>query len=158
MSNKCAICQNEQITEESPILAIGAYGAKKCLCDECARLVDTATEGTDYDAIAEAMARLSEKMAQGDVDDPLTVRTMAELMSAAGERARAIKDGTYDPEADAEEELLEVPEELLESEEDRLLDEREAESNKRFDRIMNWVTLGVVAAAVIFFIWWFFLK
>ncbi len=158
MSNRCAICLCGIDREDAPILAIGALGARKCLCDACAALVDTATESTDYDAIASAMDEISRKMGECDIDDPLTVRTMGELMGAAAERARAIKDGTYEPEDTAPEELEEIPEELLETEEDRALDEREAAANKKFDRIMNWVTLGVILATVAFGIWWFFLR
>ena len=57
-------------------------------------------------------------------------------------------------EADLEaEELVEIPEELQETEEDRALDEKDAEIEKKWDKVMNlvwYITLGVFAAAFIF--------
>ena len=46
-----------------------------------------------------------------------------------------------------------IPEELKETEEDRLLDEKEAEALKKFDKVLNWLWAGVgVFAAVVIII------
>ena len=76
------------------------------------------------------------------------------MMRRAGERAAAIEKGTYDFSEDAsedEEEMIEIPEELRETEEDRALDEKDAEAEKKFDKIMNWAWAGILAAFVIYF-------
>jgi hypothetical protein len=70
-----------------------------------------------------------------------------------------IKEGTYDFSADEKMKELEeeasfdeIPEELQETEEDRELDKRDAEKQKKFDEIMNWVSLIAIGGTVIYVI------
>ena len=158
MSGKCAVCAGALDREDAPIIAIGATGVKRCLCSSCAELIDTATESTDYGAIAEAMDRISEKMGKADIYDPLTIDAMDRLMNDAAKRAKAIKEGTYEPKTEEADGFEEIPEELRETEEDRELDEKEEEQNKKLDKIMNWVTAGIIVAVAAFMIWWFWLR
>jgi hypothetical protein len=90
-------------------------------------------------------------------EDNAVIATMQEMMNRAGARSVAISKGLYDFAKDfpeqTEEELVEIPEELQETEEDRALDEKEAETAKKWDKVMNWVwyiTLGLFSAAFIF--------
>ena len=86
------------------------------------------------------------------------LETVTEIFSAAGERARKIKEGTYDFSEDEKEEdgLLDVPEELCETEEDKALDVKEQKNAKLIDKIFNWiylaVFLGVAVFAVVYFL------
>ena len=57
---------------------------------------------------------------------------------------------------EVEEEDYEIPEDMKETEEDRLLDEKERESNQRFDKIMNWIWAALLVGVVAFLVWWVF--
>ena len=64
--------------------------------------------------------------------------------------------GTYDfalDEVESDEGFDEIPEELQETEEDRLLDEKEAEANAKLDKFLNWAWVGVAIAVVGFIIY-----
>ena len=150
---QCVICDKAIEREDAPILGMSGYGNPKLLCDECAEDIETVTSERDCDKIAEAMARLSEKMSDFDPDS-MTYAIVSDIMARAAERAKAIKDGTYDFALDeVDEGFDEIPDELQETEEDRLLDEKEAESNAKMDRIINWMWIGVGALACAFIIW-----
>lgn len=157
MSTKnCCTCLARIQNEDAPVLTMGAYGTPKLLCDDCAELVETANYGKDYDSIVEAMDRLTEKMSASNVDDRVTVATVTEMLAASAERAQKIKDGTYDFALDEEREnegIDDIPEELQETEEDRLLDEKDAEANAKFDKILNWMWIGFGIAAAGLIIW-----
>lgn len=152
---QCAICDRHVEAETAPILTMGAYGVPKYLCEECAADLDVATLGTDYDEIAAAIERVGNKMSNFDPDGQ-TYKTVSALMERAAARAKAIKEGTYDFALDAEESaegFEELPDELLETEEDRELDRQDEEKQKEFDKFFNWVSLGVLVAAVLLVIW-----
>ena len=152
---QCVICDKVFESEDAPILAMGAYGTPKYLCEECAADIETVTCERDCDKIAEAMARLGDKMASFDPDS-MTYRTVEGIMAHAAERARAIKAGTYDfalDEVEEESSFDEIPEELLETEEDRALDARDEERQRKFDSVFNWVSFGLITAAVIFVVY-----
>ena len=157
MSTKnCCTCLARINNEDAPVLTMGAYGTPKLLCDDCAELVETANYGKDYDSIVEAMDRLTEKMSLSNVDDRVTVATVTEMLAASAERAQKIKEGTYDFALDEEREnegIDDIPEELQETEEDRLLDEKDAEANAKFDKILNWMWIGFGIAAAGLIIW-----
>ncbi len=141
--------------ETATVLTMGAYGTPKCLCDECASLVETVTSGTDFGEISEAMETLTLKMSRANIDDRVTLSTVTDLLREGAERARAIKEGTYDfslDESEEKENFDDIPEELQETEEDRLLDEKEAEENKKFDKILNYMWIGFGAALLIYII------
>ena len=149
----CSTCLTRITTEDAPVLIMGAYGTPKLLCDECAALIDTITLGTEYDEITAAMQTLTEKMSSANIDDRFTVDTVTKILSDSAVRAQKIKEGTYDFALDEQEDegFDEIPEELMETEEDRLLDEKEAEENAKFDKLMNksWIIVGAVAAGYI---------
>ena len=75
-------------------------------------------------------------------------------MVDASERAKAIKDGSYDFALDEqadEDEMDEIPEDMLESEEDVEKDKQDEEKLKKFDKVYNiiLIVLGVVTLLVI---------
>ena len=154
MGKVCCTCLTRLENEDAPVLTMGAYGTPKLLCDDCAALIETVTLGTDYDEITEAMNALTDVITRSNADDRKVVDTVTEILERSAKRAQQIKEGTYDFALDeVEEGFDEIPEELQETEEDRLLDEKEAASNAKFDKIMNWLWLGVGVLAGAFAIW-----
>ena len=155
MGKNCCTCLKKIENENAPVLAMGAYGTPRLLCDDCAALIDTVTLGRDYDEITAAMQNLTDVITKSNVDDRLAVSTVTEILEESAKRAQQIKEGTYDFSLDEVEEegFDEIPEELQETEEDRLLDQKEAESNAKFDKFMNWLWIGVGALAGAFIIW-----
>ena len=152
----CSTCLTRITSEDAPVLVMGAYGTPKLLCDDCAALIETITLGRDYDEITAAMQALTEKMSSANIDDRFTVNTVTKILADSAVRAQKIKEGTYDftlDEQEDEESFEEIPEELQETEEDRLLDEKEAEENAKFDKFMNklWIVIGIAAAG--YLIW-----
>ena len=96
------------------------------------------------------MSRLTKKIEVADLSEK-TFATITSILDKAVSRAKAIEEGSYDfslDEAEGEEELEEIPEELLETEEDRQLDERDAEKEERNNRIFDYITFGVFLAAL----------
>ena len=154
MGKVCCTCLTRLENEDAPVLTMGAYGTPKLLCDNCAALIETVTLGTDYDEITEAMNTLTEVITKSNADDRKVVDAVTEILERSAKRAQQIKEGTYDFALDeVDEGFDEIPEELQETEEDRLLDEKEAASNAKFDKIMNWLWLGVGVLAGAFAIW-----
>lgn len=151
-NKRCVLC-DRIITEESPaILTVGAYGNPKCVCTECQELLDTATLGREYEKIADAMDALGKRMAES-TPDKQSFDVVNEILEGAAERAKKIKAGEYDFSLDeAEDEACELPEELLETEEDRKKDERDEARAKKFDKVFNYITIGVFGAAAILII------
>lgn len=152
----CSTCLRLIESEDAPVLVMGAYGTPKLLCDDCAKLIDTITLGTDPEEIEKSMQTLTDRMSASNVDDRFTIATVTEILNDSAERAQQIKAGTYDfalDEAVDEDAMDDIPEELRETEEDRLLDEKDAEANAKFDKILNrlWIGVGVLAAC--FVIW-----
>lgn len=135
---------------------MGAYGNPKVLCDSCAELVEKMTLGKDYDEITEAMRTITDTMSSANIDDRVTMATMTEMLESSAKRAQQIKDGVYDfalDDVESDDGFDEIPEELRETEEDRLLDEKEAEANAKFDKFMNYLWIGVGIGAVGYLIW-----
>ena len=153
MSKICCTCLIRFENDDAPVLTMGAYGTPKYLCPECADLVEKVTRSREYDEIAEAMNAITDRMSKANVDDRVTVETMTELLKDSAERAQKIKLGEYDfsldeeTEEDSEESFEDIPEELLETEEDRLLDEEEAEKLKKFDKVLNWLLFRLLPRA-----------
>ena len=113
----------------------------------------TVTASHDPEQIEGAMKQIAAKISSAQVDDKLVMDMVGEIFSEAGKRAALIREGNYDFSLDSKDEgLLDIPEELLESEEDKLLDEKDAETNKKIDKILNWITAGFIVAAVGFVI------
>lgn len=156
MKRNCSICLKRVEGDDAPVLAMGAYGNPKVLCDECAELIDKMTLSRDYDEITAAINGVAERMSAANIDDRVTVATMTEMFESSAKRAQAIKEGTYDfalDEVESDEGFDEIPEELQETEEDRLLDEKEAEANAKLDKFLNWAWVGVAIAVVGFIIY-----
>lgn len=145
MSN-CCMC-NKPIEREDPaVLAMGAAGIPRLLCDDCEELLDKATKSRDYDEISDSIGEIAKLVADKD-PDVITYSALTQLMENASERAKAIKDGDYDFSLDEEDSsddgLDEIPEELRESEEDKEKDRIEEEKQKKFDKIYNYVLIVV---------------
>ena len=77
--------------------------------------------------------------------------------------ASSNKENTYDFDTDDKikeikerDSLDEIPEDLQEAEEDRALDEKEAEQQKKFDNAMNWISLAAISVTLIILIISFF--
>lgn len=152
---KCCMCDVNVDRESAPVLSMGAVGNPRFLCDRCAGLLDTATLGEDFDTIKDAIEEIGTVMADNDPDE-VTFSIVSELMLGASERAKAIRDGSYDFSLDTETkegELEDIPEELLESEEDIEKDKADEEKLKKFDKFYNYVLIGAGIAAAIFVIW-----
>ena len=156
----CSICLKSIEAEDAPILTMGGFGNPRCLCEECAADVESATRGTDPSLISASVKRIVDNMSKNQIEDPLTVKTLTRLLGSAAARREKIKDGTYDFALDDADDgtLEEIPEEMLETEEDKLLDEEDEERAKRIDSVLNWVWLVAIVGMVGFMIWWFFFK
>lgn len=155
--SKCVICNKEFSSEEPKILAMGAYGNPKYMCDDCGSDFEVATLGRDFDEIAAAMDRIGARMANAN-PDKFTFNTVNKVMLSAGERAKLIKDGDYDfslDEAEVEEEegFEDIPEELRETEEDKELDKEDEEKAKKFDKVFNVILTCTIIAAAAVLIW-----
>lgn len=149
MEQKCSICKSGVEEETASILAIGAAGTPRFLCEDCERDFDELVNGTESESIRAAMDRVGKNMLDSDVDDKVTFRTVQEIMESARERVRLIESGEYDFAINEENEADgEIPEEYLETEEDRELDRAEAEKNKKLDKITNWICLALGAVAI----------
>lgn len=155
MEKLCSLCKRSVDSENAPILAMGGFGNPRYICDECAKNIEVMTTAHDVDTIKENLAMVSEKMSRANVDDTVTLDAMDALLADVKDRAEKINRGEYDFSNDVQELQAsgivgepEIPEELLETEEDRALDEKEQQQKAKFDKIFNWVALGIIAAAV----------
>ena len=156
MSKNCCTCLKNVNEENAPVLAMGGYGTPKLLCDDCATLIDTITLGREYDEIISAMQALTGVMSASNVDDRVTLETVTGILENGAKRAQKIKEGTYDfalDEIETDEGFDEIPDDLQETEEDRLLDEKDAAANERFDKIMKWawIAVGIFAGALLIY-------
>ena len=157
----CSICQAPIVEEDAPVLSMGGFGNPRCLCEDCAADIECATRSKDPTAISEAAKRIVTNMQEKQIEDPITVKTVTKILAEASERRKQIKEGTYDfalDEANDDEILEEIPEDMLESEEDRLLDAKDEEREKKIDSVLNWVWIAMIVAMVGFMVWWFFFR
>lgn len=152
----CSICTKEITSEEPKILVMGAYGMPKYICDECARDIDEVTLGKDYEKIAETMEKIGNKLSFSN-PDKATFVTVNSIMESAAERAKLIKEGTYDFSLDEEtvddDSFDEIPEELKETEEDRALDRADEEKMRKFDIFYNILVACLSVALGAFIVW-----
>ena len=100
------------------------------------------------------MDALSAAMSSYNTDDLAVIETMESIMTPAAERAKAIREGTYDFATDETEEATddEIPEELIETEEEKAEEEREAAEEKereKKDRVIDTVAGILFGAAVL---------
>ena len=154
----CSICKSEIEAENPSILTMGGYGNPRYVCEDCDKEIERMLLSKDTAEVASAMKILGDHLDRIGCEDTAVIRTMEKMMARATSRAQKISDGTYDfseDEAESEEELIEIPEELQETEEDRALDEKEAEIAKKWDKVLNWVwyiMLGLFAAAFVYLV------
>lgn len=154
----CSLCLSAVDIENAEILTMGAYGTPKLLCNDCAHLMHKVTLADNYSEAVGAMEQLGNKISAANIDDRRVLDTVSEIFKESLARAEKIKAGTYDFELDKAESadtIDEIPEELLETEEDKALDEKEAKVIKKWDKIMNFVSLGVLLAVVGFLLYYF---
>ncbi len=150
----CSIC-GARTDSDAAVLTISGYAKPRYICGECEALLDTATLGDSYELIAEATEKVSDRLTASGCEDAVVLGELSVIFKRSAERAKAIKDGTYDFSEDTVGEVdlpEEVPEELTESEEDRLLDEKEAKANRIMDSIFSWVAGIIFFGAVVYFI------
>ena len=70
MAKNCCICKKAIDAENAAILAMGAYGSPKCVCEECEKNIEAATRSKDADVAAEAIRNLGEALTVGNTGDP----------------------------------------------------------------------------------------
>lgn len=151
----CSICGKITEKEDAPVLSISGYGTPRYLCDECAAEMDAAIGSKDPEEIETAIKVLGDKM--NDTADDHAAAVMSGFIGLACDRLVKIKEGTYDfaldekiAELQESSEFEEIPEELQETEEDRELDRQEEEKQKKFDKIMNWVSIIAIGLTAIY--------
>ena len=144
----CAICKREIAMDNSPIIAMGGFGHPRCICDGCAEKLDVMNTSLDTAEIKAAMKYIADTMSNNTDDDMVAHNAVKVILMEAGARVEKIENGTYVEES-SDEEMLDVPEELAETEEDRELDRQDEIKNMKLDKIFNWISLGIIAAAVV---------
>ena len=150
----CSICGKPIENENAPILTISGFGNARYVCDECSDEMDVAMTSRDVEEFEAAVSVLGEKMEK--CHDEQATATLFSFINVACERLSKIKEGTYDFAIDErmkeiadEEGMDEIPEELQETEEDKALDAEDAKKQEKFDKIMNWLTIGAIAITAI---------
>ena len=156
----CSVCMINIEREDAPVLAMGHFGYPRLLCDDCEALIETALKSRDVEAVEEAMSRLGQNVSANSICDECVTEAIEEIFADATDRAKKIKDGTYDFALDEQENtddegFDEIPEELLETEEDKAAREHEEEVNRKFNKVMDIVTAVVFAAAIAVLIFYF---
>lgn len=143
----CAICKGRIDENAAPIIAMGAMGTPRYICDECAKDIDAVLEGTEPSQIRGAVSKVADKMTRNEVADEVTIAAVKGVLSEGLERAACVENGA--PLPTANESYEDVPDELLETDEDKALDEAEAVEREKNDRAFNLIGLVLLAAAVI---------
>ena len=155
MNKLCCVCKKNTDSENSAILVMGGFGNPKFLCSECSEDFDKATGATDFDTIKAAIEKIGENLSKNNISDDTVLDTIEGIFAESIDRAEKIKAGTYDFSMDKEQsdQSDDIPEELMESEEDKLLDQREAKTNKKIDGILNWVFVAIFVLAIGYFVY-----
>ena len=151
MAGVCSVC-GANLSEEPAILTIAGFGRPRYLCDKCAELIDKSLYSDDYDEIAEAADELALRFETRGCEDEVVLDELEDIFKRAKERAELIKNGLYDFANDEISEEEEIPDEYRELEADRKLDEKEAEANSKYDKVISWICGGVFAAVLIYFV------
>ena len=162
MAKICSVC-GAPLGEDPAILTIVGFGSQRCLCDKCSELIDKSLYSDEYDEIAEAADELAARLESRGCEDTVVLEELSEIFRQAKERAELIRSGEYDFSADesadgAEDAVEEVPEEYRETEEDRLLDEKEAEESKKYDKITTWACAAAFVVILVCFLLKFVFK
>lgn len=158
----CSLCLESVDSEEADILTMGGYGTPKYLCPECAKKIDNIMNGRDYDSIVLTLDELNATVLKSNVDNRAVLDTITRILADGAARAKKIKEGTLDFDAELEEkeneEEFDITEELEESEEDKLLDEEESEKQKKFDKITSIISAAIIFLTLAYLIWYFFIS
>lgn len=154
----CAICRCEIDNETAPIIAMGGFGQPRYICDGCAKRIDVMNESLDSEEIRAAMSYLAETMSNNASDDMVAHNAVKVMLIEAGDRLKKIEDGSYIEEEASDGELLEIPEELVETEEDIELDRQDKIKLEKFDKVFNWISIGLISAVVIAAIIYFIIR
>ena len=154
MAKYCSICKLPIEKEDAAIIAMGAYGTPKCICEKCENAIELATRSHDAKEAENAIRELGEALTRGNTGDTQIIETVNSIIEEAAERAESIMAGSYDFSKDDEKNEPEfvIDEDMLESEEDRALDEKEAKTNKIVDTITAWVSGIAFVATIVYFI------
>ena len=157
---KCCICQRSVDAENASILTMSGYGNPRYLCEECEALVDTATLGSEYEKIKDAMDCLGKTLADNDTGDQTVYDAVNALFTSAAERAELIREGKYDFALDtvSDDGFDEIPEELQETEEDKQRDKKDEKINRVLDKVTSWLCGAMLAATIIFYLLRFVFK
>lgn len=135
----CAICNKKFEAEDPAVLYVSKYGTPRVLCEECEALLDAASDENDMlarKAARESLSALSLKM-----NDPEAMAVLRDVLDG--------KTSAEETEQDA----------IDEAAFKETLDEEDTESRKSGNPIWDYLTLGVLAAAVIgLAVWLFFLR
>ena len=152
----CCICCAKVDEENAAVLGMGGGGNPRLLCPNCEKLLDDATTSTDYETARLALRELTDILGNSD-PDPVTMAVMTDILLRSTDRAKAIKEGTYDFSLDQIDEsgFDEIPEELQETEEDKELDRIEEEKMKKFDKVFNVIAIILGAGCLGLVIWKF---
>jgi hypothetical protein len=157
MKDNCCICNKEIDDEASSILTVGVFGTPKYLCKECEEKIDIAQTDKDPEKIGAAMQNIGEMMANNDKVGKIVFTAVGEIFDAARKRAEQIKEGSYDFSLDTPVEVIEkaeeIPDELLESDEDRELDKKDEEREKKTNKVIDIITAVLFSAIAVYFIY-----
>lgn len=149
----CSVCQKDFDLETPSVLTMGRSMTPRYICPECEALMDEAIRATSATASREAIAKLGEILATSDSDDTPVILAVTSHLEEAKQRADAIEAGTYDFSLDEREtEEFELTEDMLETEEDRELDRREEEQEKKLNNFLNWAWLVVGVGLVAYIV------
>lgn len=150
----CSVCLCDIEREDAPVLTMGHFANPRLLCDGCAELIETALRSHEPSEAEEAMKRLGESVSANAAEDRAVLEAIEDIFKEASSRADKIRRAEYDfalDEQDGFDGFEEIPDELLETEEDRKKTEREEETNRKFNKVMDIITAAIfVAAAVVF--------
>ena len=145
----CSVCKKDFDSETPSVLTMGRSMTPRYICPECEALMDEAVRASEPETAKNAIAKLGDILATSDSEDTPVILAVTSHLDRAKKRAQQIEDGTYDFSLDEEEgEEFELTEDLLETEEDRELDRREEEQEKRLNNFLNWAWLGIGIAVV----------
>lgn len=154
----CSVCLKAIEREDAPVLTMGHFARPRLLCDGCAELIEKALKSHVPGEAEAAIARLGESVGNNPQGDSAVLEAMEDIFRESSERAEKIRRGEYDfslDEADGFDGFEEIPDELLETEEDKKKTEREEETNRKFNKIMDIVTAVIFVAAALVLILYF---
>lgn len=157
---RCSLCLEAVDSENADILTMGGYGTPKYLCPECAKKIEDVMHGRDYDSIISSLEELNASVLKSNIDNRAVLEAISTILAKGAVRAKAIKEGKLDFDAelaahDTEEEF-EITEDLEELPEDKELDEKEAQQQKKLDKITSIICGVILLGTLAYLIWYYF--